>query len=64
MQPSDLRNLSEAELDVRTRELEEELFLLQLRRSTSQLENPMKLRAVRRDLARCRTIHRERAKAS
>ena len=64
MQPSDLRNLSEAELDVRTRELEEELFMLQLRRSTSQLENPMKLRAVRRDLARCRTIHRERAKAS
>ena len=64
MQPSDLRNLSEAELDVRTRELEEELFMLQLRRSTSQLENPMKLRAVRRDLARCRTIHRERGKAS
>jgi len=64
VQPSDLRNLSEAELDVRTRELEEELFMLQLRRSTSQLENPMKLRAVRRDLARCRTIHRERAKAS
>jgi large subunit ribosomal protein L29 len=49
---------------VRTRDLEEELFLLQLRRATSQLENPMKVRAVRRDLARCRTIHRERAKAS
>ena len=64
MQPSELRNLSEAELDVRTRELEEELFMLQLRRATSQLENPMKLRAVRRDLARCRTIHRERGKAS
>ena len=63
MQPSDLRNLSEAELDVRTRELEEELFMLQLRRATSQLENPMKLRAVRRDLARCRTIHHERVKA-
>jgi large subunit ribosomal protein L29 len=64
VQPSELRNLSEAELDVRTRELEEELFMLQLRRATSQLENPMKLRAVRRDLARCRTIHRERGKAS
>ncbi|HEY2388304.1 MAG TPA: 50S ribosomal protein L29 [Candidatus Binatia bacterium] len=64
MQPSEMRNLSDTELDVRTRELEEELFMLQLRRATSQLENPMKLRAVRRDLARCRTIHRERAKAS
>ena len=64
MQPSEIRNLSDGELEVRTRDLEEELFLLQLRRATSQLENPMKVRAVRRDLARCRTIHRERAKAS
>ena len=64
MQPSEIRNLSEAELEVRTRELEDELFMLQLRRATSQLENPMKLRSVRRDLARCRTILRERAKAS
>jgi large subunit ribosomal protein L29 len=48
---------------MRTRELEDELFMLQLRRATSQLENPMKLRVVRRDLARCRTIHRERVKA-
>jgi len=42
--------------DTRARE---ELFLLQLRRATSQLENPMKVRAVRRDLARYR-IHRRR----
>jgi large subunit ribosomal protein L29 len=64
VQPSEIRNLSEAELEVRTHDLEDELFLLQLKRATSQLENPMKLRAVRRDLARCRTIHRERVKAS
>ena len=63
MQPSEIRNMSDAELDVRVRELEEELFMLQLRRATSQLENPMKVRAVRRDLARCRTIARERGKA-
>jgi large subunit ribosomal protein L29 len=63
VQPSEIRNLSEAELEVRTRELEDELFMLQLRRATSQLENPMKLRVVRRDLARCRTIFRERVKA-
>ena len=64
MQPSEIRNLSEAELEVRTRELEDEIFMLQLRRATSQLENPMKLRVVRRDLARCRTIERERTKAA
>ena len=63
MLPSEIRNLSDLELEARTRDLEEELFLLQLRRATSQLENPMKLRVVRRDLARCRTIHRERVKA-
>ena len=64
MQPSEIRDLSDTELETRTRELEEELFLLGLRRATSQLENPMKVRTVRRDLARCLTIRRERARAS
>jgi large subunit ribosomal protein L29 len=62
VRPSELRDLSDVELETHTRELEEELFMLQLRRATSQLENPMKLRGVRRDLARCRTIQRERVK--
>ena len=62
MDASEIRELSDVELEARTHELEEELFMLQLKRSTSQLENPMKMRAVRRDLARCWTIQRERAK--
>jgi len=64
VQPSEIRDLSDLELETRTRELEEELFMLQLKRATSQLENPMKMRAVRRDLARCRTIRHERVKTS
>ena len=64
MRPSEIRDLSDTELETRLREVEEELFGLQLRRATSQLENPMKMRAVRRDLARLRTIQRERRKAS
>ena len=64
MSPSEIRDLSDSELEMRLREIEEELFMLQLRRATSQLENPMKVRAVRRDLARMRTIQRERAKVS
>jgi large subunit ribosomal protein L29 len=64
MSPSEIRDLSDAELDTRLRDIEEELFMLQLKRATSQLENPMKVRSVRRDLARLRTIQRERAKAS
>ena len=63
MRPSEIRDLSDAELEARTREIEEEVFLLRLRRATSQLENPMKLRAARRDLARLLTVGRERAKA-
>jgi large subunit ribosomal protein L29 len=63
VRPEEVRNLTESELDARIRELEEELFMLQLRRSTGQLENPMKVRTVRRDLARARTIERERVKA-
>lgn len=63
MQASEARDLSEAELDARLHELEEELFGLQLKRATSQLENPMKVRSVRRDIARLKTVQRERVKA-
>ena len=62
MQASHARDLSAAELEIRMRELEEELFGLQLKRATSQLENPMKVRLVRRDIARLKTIQRERLK--
>ena len=62
MQASHVRDLSAAEIETRMRELEEELFGLQLKRATSQLENPMKVRLVRRDIARLKTIQRERLK--
>ena len=62
MRPNEVRNLSDGELETKVRELEEEIFGLRLRRATSQLENPMKLRAVKRDLARARTIQRERTR--
>ncbi len=62
MRASQARDLSETELEARLRELEEELFGLQLKRATSQLENPMKMRAVRRDIARLKTVQRERGK--
>ena len=62
MQASQARDLSEVELETRMRDLEEELFGLQLKRATSQLENPMKVHLVRRDIARLKTIQRERLK--
>lgn len=62
MRASQARDLSDVELDNKMRELEEELFGLQLKRATSQLENPMKVRTVRREIARLKTVQRERAK--
>lgn len=64
MRPSEIKDLSEAEFETRLHELEEELFGLRLRRSTGQLENPMKVRDVKRDIARFLTIQRERAGAA
>ena len=54
------RELRSDELHARERDLVEELFHLRLRRATAQLANPMKVRETRRDLARVKTVLRER----
>ena len=56
MQPSELRKLGVEELHQKERDLREELCRLRLRRGVSQLENPMKVRQARRDLARVLTV--------
>jgi large subunit ribosomal protein L29 len=61
MKTRELRDLSPDELRVRERELTEEIFHLRLRRATSQLTNPMKLRQSRKTLARVKTILQQRA---
>ena len=55
--------MSDDELRARERELADELFHLRLRRATSQLANPMKVRETRRDLARVQTVLQQRAPA-
>lgn len=60
MKAEELRNLSDAELEKRLRDLKEELFNLRFQNVAGRLENPMRLREVRRDIARIRTIQRER----
>ncbi|GHV58091.1 hypothetical protein FACS189460_5500 [Deltaproteobacteria bacterium] len=57
-----LRELSPADLVKKELELREELFVLQMRRGTSQLENPKRLRLIRQDVARIQTIIREQKK--
>jgi large subunit ribosomal protein L29 len=57
----EVRGLADAELATKARELGDELFHLRLRRATSQLANPMKVRQVKRDLARVKTVLQQRS---
>jgi large subunit ribosomal protein L29 len=59
MEAKDLRELGQDELAQKRRDLKEEIFHLKLRKATGRLENAMKLREDRRDLARIETILNE-----
>ena len=59
MKTSDLREMNMAELTLELQELKSELFKLRFQHATNQLENPLRLSAVRRDIARVKTIMRE-----
>ena len=61
MRHNELRDLGDAELAQKERDIREEIFRLRLRGATGQIENKMKARIVRRDLARVLTLLRERA---
>ncbi len=60
MKPSKLRELTDEELAQRERDLVEQLFRPRFQHATGQLDNPMSIRNVRRDIARIKTILRER----
>jgi len=59
MKPEQLREMTKDELLLKRTEMKEELFNLKLRRKIKQLDNPLRLRNLRRDLARITTILRE-----
>lgn len=60
MKPAEIRNLTDEEIRERIRQAQEELFRLRFRSTTQPLENPALLRSLRRDIARMKTILRER----
>jgi len=62
MLAKELRDLGNEELAQKRRELKEEIFHLKLRKATGRLENAMKLRQDRRDLARIETVLNEKSK--
>lgn len=59
MRVNEIRNLSEAEQSEKLQSLKEELFNLRFQHATGQLENPMRLRQVKRSIAQIKTIQRE-----
>ncbi|RCW53946.1 large subunit ribosomal protein L29 [Halanaerobium sp. ST460_2HS_T2] len=60
MRADELRNLTEAELEQKAREFKEELFNLRFQHATAQLDNPMRIKEVKRIIARIKTILREK----
>ena len=62
MLSSEIRELTDADIASRVRDLEEERFRLQFRNATEPLEDPLRLRVIRRDIARLKTVLRERQK--
>ena len=59
MKANEIRKLSAAELDTKLVELKKDLFQLRLQHATNQLDNPIKIAEVKRDIARVKTIIRE-----
>ena len=61
MEAKELRDMSVDDLTQKQASLREEICHLKLKRATSRLDNPMKLRETKRDLARVETILRQKA---
>ena len=63
MKASAIRDLTPEELRQRREETRRELFNLRVQQSTGQLENPSRIRRLRRDIARIETVVSERARS-
>ena len=64
MKASEIRKMSEAELNEKLVSLKKDLFFLRMQNATNQLENPLKIAEVKRDIARVKTIIREQQTAA
>ena len=62
MRADEIRELTADDIKARVAELEEERFRLRFRSATEPLENPLRLRTIRKDIARLKTILGERAR--
>ena len=60
MKANEIREMIDSDVDAKINELEEERFRLTFRSGTETLENPLRLRFIRRDIARLKTVQNER----
>ena len=63
MKAKELKNLSVEELNTKLGELKKDLFMLRMQLATNQLDNPMQINATKKDIARVKTIIREKTNA-
>ena len=59
MKASEMKKLSTAELETKLKDLKAELFILRFQLAINQLDNPMRVSAVKKDIARVKTVLRE-----
>ena len=64
MKANEIRKMSGAELETKLLELKKDLFQLRLQHATNQLENPGKIADVKKDIAKIKTVQRERELAA
>ena len=60
MKASEVRSMSVAELNTKLDSLKKDLFLLRMQHATNQLDNPLKIAETKRDIARVKTVIREK----
>ena len=63
MKASEIRKMSAEELDKQLVELKDELFKLRFQQAINQLDNPMRSNAVKKDIARIKTVQNENGAA-
>ena len=64
MKASEIRKMSQAELSEKLVSLKKDLFFLRMQHATNQLDNPVKIAEVKRDIARVKTNIREQQTAA
>ena len=60
MKANEVRKMSAAELEAKLADLKKDLFTLRMQHATNQLDNPVKISLVKKDIARVQTIIREK----